>query len=257
MSKVFRAIDEKTGRRVCLKILDPLKTKRFEDRFLGLDKPTEGEISVQLRHLNVIQTHEFGLTSKGEMFLVMELVDGAGMNFLIETQSDILKGNRFDFLKQAAEGLGYIHQTGFIHRDICPRNLMVTHDNIVKIIDMGLTVPDTEEFRKPGNRTGSANYMAPEIIRRVTTDKRVDLFSLGVTAYELFTNHLPWEGMQSLQAVMNHINKPPVHPKEYRKDLDEELVKFILKSVDPNPKLRFQTCKDFKEALQKLPKQDY
>ncbi|HVL11568.1 MAG TPA: serine/threonine protein kinase, partial [Gemmata sp.] len=98
MSKVFRAYDRELGRHVCLKLLDKAKTQKFEERFKGLKKPHEGEICLALRHENIVRTYEHGLSMKGEPYLVMEWVDGEGLNFLVETRSPRLDGNRINLL---------------------------------------------------------------------------------------------------------------------------------------------------------------
>ncbi len=257
MSKVWRARDRNLGRTVCLKILDKEKTAKFEARFPGMNRPMEGAVCVTLRHKNIVQTFEYGLTFQGEQYLVMELIDGMGLNFLIETESPGLKGHRVDFLAQVADGLEYIHGQKYLHRDICPRNIMVTKEGVVKIIDFGLTVPYTPEFCKPGNRTGTPNYLAPELIKRTTTDHRVDLFALGVTAYETFTGHLPWEKAQSLQTLMSHMNSTGKDPRELRPELDAATAKFLLRAVERDPARRFQTAAEFRDALKGLPKQDW
>jgi eukaryotic-like serine/threonine-protein kinase len=257
MSKVWRARDRSLGRTVCLKLLDKEKTAKFEARFVGLKRPTEGEICVSLRHKNIVQTFEYGWTTAGEPFLVMELIDGLGLNFLIETNSPQLAGHRVDYLVQIADGLEYLHNQGYMHRDICPRNIMVTKEGVVKIIDFGLTVPYTPDFCKPGNRTGTPNYLAPELIKRTSTDHRVDLFALGVTAYETFTGQLPWERAQSLQTLMSHMNSPGRDPREFRKDLDAATARLLMKAVERDPNKRFQTAADFRDALKALPKQDW
>src|SRR5215472_18562465 len=100
MSKVWRARDKSLGRTVCVKILDKEKTAKFEARFVGLNKPREGVICTSLRHKNIVQTLEFGISFEGEPFLVMELIDGMGLNFLIETKSAQLEGRRILFLSQ-------------------------------------------------------------------------------------------------------------------------------------------------------------
>jgi serine/threonine protein kinase len=253
MSKVWRARDRSLGRVVCLKLLDRTKTAAFEARFAGLKRPSEGEICVGLRHKNIVQTFEYGETTTKEPFLVMELIDGMGLNFLIETKSKQMEGHRIDYLGQVADGLEYLHQAGYLHRDICPRNIMVTRDHVVKIIDFGLTIPDRPEFLKPGNRTGTPNYLAPEVIRRVTTDRRVDLFALGVTAYEVFCGQLPWEKTASLQTLLSHLNSPGKDPLEARPDLDKATVKFLKRAIERDPRERFQTATEFREALKALP----
>ncbi|HLN32738.1 MAG TPA: serine/threonine-protein kinase [Gemmataceae bacterium] len=257
MSKVFRARDRNIGRVVCLKILDKEKTKRFEARFPKLLRPTEGALLMGLRHKNVVQTFDHGVTTEGEQFIVMELIEGPGLNFLIETHSPNLTGKRVDYLIQTADGLEYVHQQGFMHRDICPRNIMITSEGIVKLIDFGLTIPNQPIFCKPGNRTGTPNYLAPEIIKRVGTDQRVDLFALGVTAYETFTGELPWEKSRSLETLLKHLNTSGRDPREYDPNMEETLAKFLIKAIKRDPRERFQTAAAFRDALKALPKQDY
>ena len=212
------ARDKSLGRTVCLKLLDKEKTAKFELRFVGLSKPKEGAICTSLRHKCIVQTFEYGITTEGEPYLVMELVDGMGLNYLIETKSPQLEGNRVNILAQMADALEYLHKQGYLHRDICPRNVMVTKDGVVKLIDFGLTVPNTPEFCKPGNRTGTPNYLAPELIRRTTTDHRVDLFALGVTAYEVYTGTLPWEKTESMQTLFSHMNSAGKDPRSQSED---------------------------------------
>lgn len=257
MSKVWRARDYKLGRTVCLKLLDKEKTAKFEARFPGLKRPLEGAICSSLRHKNIVQTFEYGLTTEGEQYLVMELIEGNGLNFLIETNSSKLNGRRVDYLIQLADGIEYVHRQGYLHRDICPRNVMVTHEDVVKLIDFGLTIPYRPEFCKPGNRTGTPNYLAPELIKRTTTDHRVDLFALGVTAYEVFTGQLPWEKSASLQTLLSHLNNPGKDPREFKPDIDDRLRRFLLKAIERDPRDRFQTADEFRDALRTLPKKDY
>ncbi len=258
MSKVWRARDRNLGRTVCLKLLDKLKTAKFEARFPGLHRPLEGAICAALRHKNIVQTFEFGLTREGEQYLVMELIDGVGLNFLIETKSAQLDGKRIDLLAQIVDGLEHIHQQGFVHRDLCPRNIMVTKEGLVKLIDFGLTIPYRPEFCRPGNRTGTPDYLAPEVIKRVSTDQRVDLFSLGVTAYEMLTGGLPWEKSRgSMEVLQKHLNLAGKDPLELRPDLDKATVQFLLKSIERDPNQRFQTVAEFRDALRALPRQDW
>ena len=253
MSKVWRARDRNLGRVVCLKILDKEKTAKFDARFPGLKRPSEGALMMTLRHPNIVKTFEHGLTKQGEPYVVMELIEGMGLNFLIETRSPQLKGKRFDILCQVADGLDYLHRQQFLHRDICPRNIMVTAENQVKIIDFGLTIPYTPQFCKPGNRTGTPNYLAPELIKRTTTDHRVDLFALGVTMYEMFTNNLPWEKSESLITLMSHMNSPGKDPRDFVPDLDERLAKVLIKGIQRDPRERFQSAVELREALKALP----
>jgi serine/threonine protein kinase len=253
MSKVWRARDKLAGKVICLKVLDKEKTAKFEARFVGLVKPSEGEVSMQLRHPNIVRTFEHGLTTEGEPYLVLELIEGLGLNFLIETKSPQLEGNRINYLTQISEGVGFMHRNNFLHRDICPRNIMVNQDGVVKLIDLGLTVPYKPEFCRPGNRTGTTNYLAPELIKRQSTDHRVDMFALGVTAYELFTGDLPWEKAASQQVLLGHVNSAARDPRMFLPNLENETAAFLTKAVERDPSSRFQTPAEFRDALQALP----
>jgi serine/threonine protein kinase len=253
MSKVFQAYDRKLGRAVCLKVLDKEKTAKFEARFTGLDKPSEGEVCLDLKHPNIVAVYEHGISTKGEPFLVMEWIDGQGLNFLIETKSPQLTGHRIDYLCQLADAIDYMHRQRYLHRDICPRNAMVTKEGVLKLIDFGLTVPYEPQFCRPGNRTGTADYLAPEIIRRQTTDHRVDLFALGVTAYEMFTGGLPWErAASSEETLRRHMAMAPRDPRDLKPDLDEAVVKLLLKAVATEPAKRFQTAMAMRDAFRAL-----
>jgi serine/threonine protein kinase len=252
MSKVWRARDKSLGKTVCVKLLDKEKTAKFENRFQGLNKPREGKIGHELKHPNIVACYEHGITTQGEPYLVMELIEGKGLNYLIETKDRQLNGKRAEIVAQLADAIEFLHKRGYMHRDICPRNVMVTKEGQVKLIDFGLSIPSTPEFCRPGNRTGTPNYLAPELIRRITTDARVDLFALGVTAYEIYTGMLPWEKAQSLQTLLSHMNSPGKDPQEAREDLDEETAAFLRKAIARQPNERFQTAADLAAAVRVL-----
>ncbi|VTR96561.1 serine threonine protein kinase : Serine/threonine-protein kinase OS=Planctomyces maris DSM 8797 GN=PM8797T_31735 PE=4 SV=1: Pkinase [Gemmata massiliana] len=258
MSKVFRAYDRELGRTVCLKLLDKAKTKKFEERFIGLKKPHEGEICEALKHDNIVRTYEQGVTTDGEPYLVMELVDGLGLNYLVETRAPQLTGNRINFLSQLCNALQYMHDSKWLHRDLCTRNVMVDKEGVLKLIDFGLTVPYTPAFCVSGNRTGTPDILAPEIIKRKATDHRVDLFALGVTAYEVFTGQLPWERSPSSEETFRRrLNTAPREAKDLNPQVDERLSSILLKSISREPADRYPSANAFKDALARLEKQDY
>jgi serine/threonine protein kinase len=258
MSKVYRAYDRNIGRNVCLKLLDKLKTQNFEARFKGLKKPSEGEICMALRHDNIVRTFEYGVSTKGEPYLVMEWVDGLGLNYLVETKNAQLNGNRVNYLCQLCDAVQYMHDNKWLHRDLCTRNVMIDKEGVLKLIDFGLTIPYTPAFTSGGNRTGTGDILAPEIIRRRPIDHRVDLFALGVTAYEVFTGQLPWERSPSSEETFRRrLNTQPREAKDLSSKVDPQLNALLLKSVAKEPQDRFPTANAFKEALMGLKKQDY
>jgi serine/threonine protein kinase len=258
MSKVYRAYDRDIGRNVCLKILDKLKTQNFEARFKGLKKPSEGEICLALRHDNIVRTYEHGVSTKGEPFLVMEWVDGLGLNYLVETKNAQMNGNRINYLNQLSDAVQYMHDNKWLHRDLCTRNVMIDKEGVLKLIDFGLTIPYTPAFISGGNRTGTGDILAPEIIRRRPIDHRVDLFALGVTAYEIFTGQLPWERSPSSEETFRRrLNTQPREAKTLAPNIDEELNDLLYKAVAKEATERFSSAMAFKDALSKLKKQDY
>lgn len=244
MSKVWRARDTMSGRMVALKVLDKEKTQKLEARFTGRNKPSEGEIAMQLKHPNVVQTLEHGMTKDNEPFLVMEFIEGVSMSYLVDVQNDRMKNFRLNYIIQLGEALEYFHQRNWIHRDLCPRNIMVTEDNQVKLIDFGLVVPNTSAFQAPGNRTGTANYMAPELIKRQRTDQRIDVFSYAVTCYEMYARRYPWDAGETLEMVMQHINNPPVDIREVVKDIDDQVADTIMKGLETIPANRWSRISD-------------
>ncbi len=256
MSKFYAARDRETDQIVGLKLCDLEKITFFESRFKGLNKPPEGEIAASMDHPNIIQTFEWGYSIRNEPYLVMELIDGPGLNALIQRQDmERLEGRRLDLIRQMARALQYVHQRGFIHRDVCPRNFMCTADmQTVKLIDFGLTVPATEPFMRPGNRTGTPLYMAPEIVRRRRTDHRLDIFAFGVSCYQLLTLDFPWPASEtSGLAALNHDTSNPRNILEYRPDLNRTLARTIMQCIDPDPNGRVQTMDQLVQLLERIP----
>jgi serine/threonine protein kinase len=224
-----------------LKVLDKEKTLKLEARFPGRKKPTEGEVALQLKHPNIVQTWEHGVTTENEQFLVMEFVEGVSLSYLVDVQNDRMKQHRLSYIVQLGRAIEHFHQKNWIHRDLCPRNIMVTDGNEIKLIDFGLVVPNTPDFQAPGNRTGTANYMAPELIKRQRTDQRLDIFSYAVTCYEMYTKSLPWEAGQTLEMILQHINVPATPIAELVPDIDPTVAATIMKGLERDPRDRWKS----------------
>ena len=255
MSKVWRARDNMTGKVIALKILDREQTRKFEARFVGLKKPREGDVAIDLEHPNIVETYDYGLTTDGLQFLVMEFVEGYSLSYYVDVQNAVMKANRLRFMIELGDAVAYLHDRNFIHRDICPRNVIITEDLHVKLIDFGLVVPNTPEFRKPGNRTGTANYMAPELIRRQPTDQRIDVFSYAVTCYEMCSRHLPWEAGKSLEAILQHLNSPPADIRQFAPDLDERIAATIMRGIEVDREVRWHSAREMASAFRAIQSQ--
>lgn len=257
MSEFYMARDRETDQIVGLKILDRDKTDALNARFKGLEKPSEGKIAMSFKHPLIVDTLACGVTTKDQQFIVMEFLDGPGLNSLIVGKSKLLDGNRLTLVRQMAEALKVVHDAGYIHRDICPRNFVCSKDaTSLKLIDFGLTVPAERPYMQPGIRTGTPNYMAPEVVRRKPTDKRLDIFALGVSTYEMFAFDLPWTRGSDGLAAMSHGASKPKPLAEHRPSIDPRLDEAILKCIAAEPEHRFQSIDDFLKAIRNLKSED-
>lgn len=258
MSEFYMARDRKSGRIVALKILDAKKTEFFESRFKGLKKPVEGEIAMAMDHPNIVKTYEHGKTPSGQQYLVMEFLEGPGLNSLVIGRSKVLDGKRLSLIRQAAKALQAVHNAGYIHRDVCPRNLMCTtaEADTLKLIDFGLTVPATPPFMQPGNRTGTPNYMAPELVKRLKTDQRLDVFAFGVTAYEILTFELPWERGTDGRAAMTHAMHQHTDITKYRPQINPHLAKAIASCLRRDPAKRCPSMDAFLTSISSVKTED-
>jgi eukaryotic-like serine/threonine-protein kinase len=259
MSRFYMVREKETGRIAGLKIADREKVEFFESRFKGLKKPSEGEIAIQFKHPRIVETYEYGRTTDNESYLLMEFVHGQGVQSLIFNRDPVLEEKRVLLLRQMAEAIQAVHQAGFIHRDVCPRNFICIDKEAreLKLIDFGLSLPAKKEFMQPGNRTGTPLYMAPEVIRRRWTDTRLDIFSFGVTAYQLCTFELPWPlGETTGMAALAHDTHEPRDILDYAPQLNRVLARAIMKCIQPDPNKRFASMDKFLQAIRKVERDD-
>lgn len=254
MSNVYRAVDNDSGRVVCLKVQDGEKTKAAMARSHRANRPTEGEVGQKIVHPNVVRTLEWGLTSKGDYYIVMEFIEGVSLTSVRESRPLDLH-TKLDLLAQASRSLEAVHAAGFIHHDFGPKNLMVTSDNQVKLIDFGLSVPNTVEYRRPGNRTGTLTYMAPELLRREPKDEKIDIFSWGATAFEFLAGRPPYDvpaDLDPMAALRTRVNSAPRKLAEIVPDMPPEVCEVIDRAVERNPALRWPTAARVTEAIMRI-----
>lgn len=258
MSKFYVARDRKSDQIVGLKIADREKVTAFETRFKGLKKPTEGEIACELQHPLIVQTYEYGLTTEGVQYIVMEYIKGPGLHQVLKERNPVIEGRRVELIRQMAESVQHVHSQGFIHRDVCPRNFIYdTQAGNLKLIDFGLSLPARKAFMQPGNRTGTPLYMAPEVIRRRWTDHRLDIFAMGISAYQICAYELPWPITEITgQAALAHDTQEPRHIRDYRPNMNKQLAKAIMRCIEPNPDDRPQTIESFLRSIRSVKSDD-
>jgi serine/threonine protein kinase len=256
MSKVCRALDNKTGRTVCLKVQNTGKTVAAAARASKEARPSEGEIGMKITHPHIVRTFEHGESTRGDHWVTMEFIDGVSLNYVRQARETTL-ADKLELLAQAAEALAMVHKAGYIHHDIGPKNFLIDRNHQVKMIDFGLAVPNTPAFNRPGNRTGTLQYMAPELIRRETTDERIDIFAFGVMAYELLTNRTPYEASGDNQHAMmiQRINSDPLDPHQANPDLPAPLCNLLRKLIARRKEDRRKTMSGLAEDFREIAEQ--
>ena len=252
MSAFYKVRDLEDGEIRGLKIIDRVKSAPIEGRYKGLGKPGEGEVGKQITGPNIARTLEWGESTTGEPFVLQEFVEGTLLHSLLTTKKVALSpAQKLELVRQAASAIATVHQAGFVHRDICPRNFMLRPDGRLILFDFGLTVPDKPVFLQPGNRIGTPNYMAPEVVRRRQADKRLDVFSFGVTAYELCTLASPWPRGQTGNVAMSH-DTPPDPIEQHWPEIPQPLAASIMACLAAEPAARPESMDRFLGAISKL-----
>lgn len=239
MSEVKRASRKKTFETVAVKILSPDRrhiTRKIESQYRSL---TEGEIGLLFKHPNIIKVFAWGRDGKKE-FIVMELFEGVLLRDLLHEGSLNPKQNRIDMLLQITSALDHIHSKGIVHRDFCPRNILVNGKGEVKVFDFGLSVEIELVKKLRGNRTGTLAYMAPELIKRQHTDQRCDIYALGITMYEIFAGQRPFLGIDNIAKLMQVMMATAEPPSHYNKKVSPEMDRIIIKAISKDPNDRYE-----------------
>lgn len=258
MSKFHVAQEIGTNKLYGLKLLDGEKTKYFNSRFKGLKKPPEAVIGMTIKHPQIVETYEYGKTTTGQEYILMEYVEGPGLDIAIRQKKAELFPDRLKLIRQMAQSLQAVHDAGFIHRDVCPRNFICYKDfTWLKLIDFGLTVPDETPYKLPGNRTGTPQYMAPEIVRRRATDHRLDIFSFGITVYRFLTFKHPWRTTDTTgKAALAHDTSDVTPIFEHRPKLNKALAKAVHQCMQIDPDKRTSSAKNFLTAIRGVKQED-
>jgi len=248
MSQFYKVRDIGTGEVLGLKIIDSEKTGPVEGRYRGLHKPGEGEIGSRIIGPHIAKTLEWGESTDGDSYIVLEFVPGTVLHKVLSAREPFPPAVRLDIVRQTAAAIATVHNAGFIHRDICPRNLMLRPDGQITLFDFGLTVPDKPAFLQPGNRIGTPSYMAPEVVRRRPIDKRIDIFSFGVTAYEVCTLDMPWPRASGGKAALQHDSEPR-DIREFWPDIPPALATAVMACIAAEPDRRPPSMEKFLERI--------
>lgn len=249
MSVVYEGIRKSDGMRVAIKIITPEFTQLAEQLEQIFDKGSEGEIAIAMRHQNVVRTFEYGRMGD-EYFIVMEFVDGPNLKQLIDQNDKRWSENRLQIALQIGRGLAYIHKNRLVHRDFCPKNVLLTERVEAKIIDFGLAIPAHLKHKWRWDRSGTAAYMAPEQVRGQKVDPRTDVYGYGVSFYEILTGQRPFpEDRDRYKKMAVHLNIKPIGPRHYNRNIPVALEHIMLKAMGKNLDQRYASIEDMLKEI--------
>jgi serine/threonine protein kinase len=251
MGAVYLAEDE-SGTKYALKVLLTAQgeNEEFKRRF-----ERESRYASSLNHPNIVRVHEFGESSAGQAYMVMEYVEGRDLASEISA-GQLSPERTIAILEKIANALDAVHETGLYHRDVKPANVLVADDEETgelrpRLTDFGLSKQpsqDSSPLTSAGFFVGTCQYVAPEQILAKDLDHRVDVYSLGCLLYECLAGEPPFKRPREEQVLYAHIQDPPPKLTELRPDLPAEIDDVIAKSLAKDPDERYSTCGELVEA---------
>jgi eukaryotic-like serine/threonine-protein kinase len=246
MGKVYKVRNSISDRVEAMKVLLPNleSDPELADRFMR-----EIKVQASLDHPNIAGLHT-ALRINNQLIMLIEFVEGRTIEAELRS-GPIPVAKSVDYIRQALSALAYAHARGVVHRDIKPANMMLTPDGVVKLMDFGIArMTADRKLTQTGRTVGSLYYMSPEQIQgAVDLDGRSDLYSVGVSLYEMCTNRRPFQGDSDYSIMAAHLNSMPVAPIELDPSLPASLNEIILMSIAKDPAQRFQTADAFRLAL--------
>lgn len=247
MGVFWRALDTKLDRTVGLKTLHTefAVDAQLRERFIN-----EARTLAKLSHPNICVLHDF-FESGEQLYIVMEYIQGETLADLVRQKSPLGRPQIVPIFRQILLALDYAHNHGVIHRDIKPSNIMVTEQGIVKVMDFGIAkiVEAPVQLTRTGRKMGSLFYMSPEQIREQQVDHRSDLYSLGVTLYQVCTGRLPFDATSEYEVMKAHLETIPPTPRSLNASITEDLEYVIVRALSKRPEDRFQNASDMRSAL--------
>ena len=251
MAEVYRARDDLLGREVAVKVLsDRLSTdKSFVERFRR-----EAQAAANLSHPNIVSLYDYG-SDEGANFIVMELIDGRGLEAVIAEDGPLLPERAAEIASDVARALERAHDTGLVHRDVKPSNIMITSYGQTKVTDFGIAraLGDGDQtMTQTGMVIGTASYLAPEQAQGNPVDVRSDVYALGCVLYEMLTGRPPFIGDTPLSIAYKHVRENPEKPSAINADIPAALDAVVMKALAKNPDNRYQTAREMREDLERF-----
>ena len=248
MGQVFKGVHEVMGRVSAVKVLPTQKCT--DDAIASFTR--EIRTQAQLDHTNLVRAYDAGEDGNA-YYLVTEYVPGTDLRRLIRSQGGPLTMQQAaSVIMQSAEGLGYAHQQGLLHRDVKPGNILVTPEGIAKVSDLGLSgFMNSDDDPRAGKVVGTPDYLSPEQIRRPTeVGPSSDIYSLGCTLYYAITAKVPFPGGNVGEKTRRHLYDTPWHPRRFNSEISEEFVEIIADMMEKDVDDRIQTAAEVVARLE-------
>ncbi len=228
---VYRAVDERHGRAVALKVLFPGRASRtdpkYRERFLR-----EGRLAAKLHHPNIVVVHDVGQDGKWD-YLAMEIVEGASVDDLLKRERRLPEARALPIALGVARALEAATGAGILHRDIKPQNILITRDGTAKLADLGMAKESGDEestqLTAKGIVLGTSLYMSPEqAMGELTLDARADLYSLGITLFQMLAGGIPLQGENATKTLLRHIQEDVPPPSRWERSVSAETDAIVL-----------------------------
>ena len=241
MADVYMAKDHKLNRNVAVKVL---KSEYVEDEKFLKKFETEAQAVARLSHPNIVNIYDVGIED-GINYIVMELAEGITLKEYIRKKGYLSPKETVEISTQIASAISHAHKNHIIHRDIKPQNILVSDTGIIKVTDFGIAkATSSNTVTSTATAMGSVHYISPEQAKGRFCDEKSDIYSLGITMYEMVTGHVPFDHENGVTIALMHLQNEITPPSQIRDGIPDSLEKIILKCTMKKPEERYQTADD-------------
>ena len=241
MADVYMAKDHKLNRNVAVKVL---KSEYVEDEKFLKKFETEAQAVARLSHPNIVNIYDVGMED-GINYIVMELAEGITLKEYIRKKGYLSPKDTVEISTQIASAISHAHKNHIIHRDIKPQNILVSDTGIIKVTDFGIAkATSSNTVTSTATAMGSVHYISPEQAKGRFCDEKSDIYSLGITMYEMVTGHVPFDHENGVTIALMHLQNEITPPSQIRDGIPDSLEKIILKCTMKKPEERYQTADD-------------
>ena len=254
MASIYEAIDTRLDRKVAVKIMHShlAQDEQFVERFIR-----EAKAAAALSHPNIVAVQDQGWNQNGTpaIFLVMEMIEGHTLREYLNEQGNLSVKDGIKFLLPVLSALSAAHKIGIVHRDLKPENILISKEGRIKIADFGLAKGPLLGGTMTAESSvilGSVSYLSPEQVQRGIADSRSDIYSIGITAFELFTGKKPFEGEAPIQIAYMHVNNRVPKISSLVAGIPEQLDDLIYRATSSNPDERPRDATVFHEELSRI-----